>query len=278
MDHEREYNNRARVPAWSEIFGEWQRRSATLRGAVAAADLGVPYGPTERQFLDILWPDTSRNAPVLLYIHGGYWQYSHPRDVTFVAEGCLANGVAVALAGYDLAPDVPLATIIRQVRGAAVTLHHRVRKRLAVAGHSAGGHLAAALTATSWHDLDTRGPDDLITAGLGIAGVYDVVPLVPTSMNEKLRLTPDEAERLSPIHWPVPEGRSFTAVAGGAESDEFRRQARDVAAHWASAGCAAEAFEVADANHFTVVEQMADPASPMVQRIVGYARDAAARG
>lgn len=278
MDHEGEYNNRARVPAWSEIFEDWRRRSAALRGTVGAADLGVPYGPTERQFLDILWPDTSRDAPVLLYIHGGYWQYSHPRDVTFVAEGCLAHGVAVAFAGYDLAPDVPLATIIRQVRGAAVTLHHRVRKRLAVAGHSAGGHLAAALTATSWHDLDTRGPDDLVAGGLGISGVYDVVPLVQTSMNEKLRLTPEEAERLSPVHWPVPEGRRFTAVAGGAESDEFRRQARDLAARWRAEGREADALEVADANHFTVVEQMADPASPMVRRVVEEARNAAARG
>lgn len=278
MDHEGEYNNRARVPAWSEIFEDWRRRSTTLRGTVGAADLGVPYGPTERQFLDILWPDTSRDAPVLLYIHGGYWQYSHPRDVTFVAEGCLAHGVAVAFAGYDLAPDVPLATIIRQVRGAAVTLHHRVRKRLAVAGHSAGGHLAAALTATSWHDLDTRGPDDLVAGGLGISGVYDVVPLVQTSMNEKLRLTPEEAERLSPVHWPVPEGRRFTAAAGGAESDEFRRQARDLAARWRAQGREADALEVADANHFTVVEQMADPASPMVRRVVEEARNAAARG
>ncbi|WP_164738551.1 alpha/beta hydrolase [Aquabacter cavernae] len=277
MDHEREYNNRARVPAWSEIFEDWRQRSAQLRGTVAAADLGVPYGPTERQILDILWPDTGRDAPVVLYIHGGYWQYSHPRDVSFVAQGCLANGVAVALAGYDLAPDVPLATIIRQVRGAAVTLHHRVRKRLAVAGHSAGGHLSAALTATAWHDLDTRGPDDLVTGGIGISGVYDVAPLVHTSMNDKLRLTEDEAERLSSIRWPVPAGRSFAAFAGGAESDEFRRQARDLAAHWSAAGVAAEAHEVADANHFTVVEQMADPASLMVQRLVALARDAAGR-
>lgn len=277
MNHEREYNNRARVPAWPSISEAWRQRSAHLRGAVAAADLGVPYGPTARQFLDILWPDTNRDAPVLLYIHGGYWQYSHPRDVTFVAEGCLANGVAVALAGYDLAPDAPLAAIIRQVRGAAVTLHHRVRKRLAVAGHSAGGHLAAALTATAWHEIDTRGADDLVAGGVGIAGVYEVAPLVPTSMNEALRLSEAEAERLSPIAWPVPAGRTFTAFAGGDESEEFRRQARDLAARWSAAGIDAGAEEVPGANHFTVVEQMADPASRMVQRAVACARDAAGR-
>lgn len=277
MDHEHEYNNRARVPEWADILSDWTRRSAALRGAAAAADLGVPYGPTKRQILDILWPDTSRAAPVALYIHGGYWQASHPRDVSFVAEGCLAHGVAVALAGYDLAPDVPLSTIISELRGAAVTLYHRVRRRVAVAGHSAGGHLAAALTATSWHELDTRGPDDIVTGGLGISGVYEVAPLVRTSLNEKLRLTEDEALRLSPAHWDVPPGRRFKAFVGAQESDEFRRQARDLAAGWTEKGTATAAHEVPDANHFTVVEEMADPSSPMVAALVAEARAAAER-
>ncbi|MEP9375755.1 alpha/beta hydrolase [Aquabacter sp. CN5-332] len=277
MDHEREYNNRARVPEWPRISEEWRQRSAALRGSAAAADLGIPHGPTQRQILDILWPDTSRSAPVVLYIHGGYWQYSHPRDVTFVAEGCLAHGVAVALAGYDLVPDVPLGTIINELRGAAVTLYHRVRRRLAVAGHSAGGHLAAALTATRWHELDTRGPDDIITGGLGISGVYEVEPLVKTSMNEKLRLTEDEARRLSPAFWDVPADRSFQAFVGAEESDEFRRQARDLVAGWGQKGATTASHEVAGTNHFTVVSEMANPQSAMVAALVAKARAAAAR-
>lgn len=278
MDFEHEYNNRARVPEWTDISADWRARSARLRGEVAAADLGIPYGSTQRQTLDILWPDTGRDAPVVLYIHGGYWQYGHPRDVTFAAEGCLAHGVAVALPGYDLAPDVPLSTILAELRAAAVTLHHRVRRRLAVAGHSAGGHLAAALTATSWHTLDTRGPDDLVTGGVGISGVYEVEPLIHTSINDKLRLSAEEATRLSPALWDVPAGRSFAAFAGGAESDEFRRQAHDLATVWTAKGLPTQAHEVAGANHFTVVEQMADPASLMVERLVAAAREAAGRG
>lgn len=278
MDFEHEYNNRARVPEWTEFFEDWRARSARLRGGIGAADLGIPYGPTQRQFLDILWPDTSRDAPVVMHIHGGYWQYGHPRDVSFVAEGCLAHGVAVAMPGYDLAPDVPLATILAEMRSAAVTLHHRVRRRLAVSGHSAGGHLAAALTATSWHTLDTRGPDDLVTGGIGLSGVYEVEPLVHTSMNDKLRLSSDEAVRLSPALWDVPADRSFAAFAGGAESDEFRRQAHDLARVWTGKGLPTEAHEVAGANHFSIVEQMADPQSLMVASLVAAARAAAERG
>ncbi len=278
MDYESEYNNRARVPEWSEIFEDWKTRSATLRGQAAAADLGVPHGPTPRLILDILWPDTSRTAPVVLYIHGGYWQYSHPRDVSFVAQGLLENGVAVALAGYDLAPDAPLATIINQVRGAAVTLYHRINRRVAVAGHSAGGHLAAALTATRWHELDVRGPDDIVTAGVGISGVYEVAPLVQTSMNDKLRLSQDEAERLSPVFWDVPKDRVFEAYVGGEESAELRRQAHDLAATWAAKGVETSYHAIEGANHFTVVEQMADPRSALVTTLAAQARDAAARG
>lgn len=278
MDLEKEYNNRARVPEWLDIFHDWQARSARLRGSVAAADLGIPYGSTQRQFLDILWPDTSRDVPVVMHIHGGYWQYGHPRDVSFAAEGCLAHGVAVALPGYDLAPDVPLATILNEIRAAAVTLHHRVRKRIAVCGHSAGGHLAAALTATSWHTLDTRGPDDLVTGGVGISGVFEVEPLVHTSMNDKLRLSSEEAVRLSPALWDVPAGRTFAAFAGGAESGEFHRQARDLATIWSGKGLPTEAHIVPEANHFTVVEQMADKDSLMVARLVAAARAAAERG
>lgn len=277
MDFEVEYNNRARVPDWADIFADWQARSVRMRGEAVAADLGIPYGPTARQILDIVWPETGRDAPVVLLIHGGYWQYMHPRDLTFAAEGLLKNGIGVALAGYDLAPDVPLDTIVSQLRGAAVCLYHRIRRRFAVTGHSAGGHLAACLTATRWQELDTRGPDDIVPAGAGISGVYEVEPLVQTSMNERLHLTDDEARRLSPALWDLPPGRRFETFTGGLESAEFLRQGRDLAAGWATQGAVTAAHVVEGTNHFTVVEQLADPASALVACLADMARDAAAR-
>ena len=279
MDYETEYNNRARVPAFAAtMLADWQARSAQMRGSAAAADLGIPHGPTGRQIIDVIWPDTSRQAPVAFFIHGGYWQAMHPRDVTFAAQGCLAHGVAVAFPGYDLVPDVPLATIVSEVRGAAVTLFHRIRRRFAVAGHSAGGHLAAALTATAWAELDPRGPDDITPFGVGISGAYEVEPLVHTSMNDKLRLSQDEARRLSPTFWQVPAGRAFETFTGGEESAEFLRQGRDLAAKWAAQGVATAAHVVDGANHFTVVEELANPQSPLVERLVAKARAAAEVG
>ncbi len=272
MDYEAEYDNRARVPNFADIVADWTERSARLRGSVAAADLGIPHGPSARQILDILWPDTTRQAPMVLFFHGGYWQRQHPRELTFVAEGCLAHGVAVALAGYDLAPNVPLRTIVSQARGAAVCLHHRIKRRMVVSGHSAGGHLAAALTATRWHDIDERGADDLVTAGVGLSGVYELEPLLSTRLNDALRLGEAEAQRLSPSLWPVPAGRQFSAVVGAEESGEFLRQSHDLAAAWRAQGIAADSATVPGANHFTIVNQLADPASALVARLVDLAR------
>ncbi|MFS8036210.1 alpha/beta hydrolase [Xanthobacter sp. AM11] len=275
MDYEVEYNNRARVSDHPAIFERWAKSSAAFRGAAVAADLGVPYGPDPRQFLDIFWPAPDRQAPVALFIHGGYWQSLHPRDFSFAAAGCLAHGVALALAGYDLAPLVPVGTILAQVRAATLTLYRLVGHPIAVSGHSAGGHLAAALAATSWRELDVDTPDDIVPAGIGISGVYDLEPLIATQMNKALHLDAEEARRLSPVLWPLPPGRVFETFAGGAESAEFLRQGRDLAAAWAARGARTACHEVAGANHFTVVDALADPSSHMVRRLVEMAQSVA---
>lgn len=275
MDYEAEYNNRARVPEYAEIIARWIRDSAAFRGQAAVADLGVPYGPSPRQTLDIIWPATSRSAPLALFIHGGYWRWQSPRDFTFIASACLAHGVGLALAGYDLAPQVPLGTILAQARAAAITLHRLVGRRFAVCGHSAGAHLAAALTATAWRQIDVDTPDDMVPAGLGLSGVYDLEPLLSTTVNEDLKLDAVEAKRLSPILWDVPAGRTFEAFVGDLESAEFRRQSRDLSTAWAAKGVDTFHQEVEGANHFTIVDGLADPSSLMVRRIVDLARAAA---
>lgn len=141
-------------------------------------------------------------------------------------------------------------------------------------GHSAGGHLTAMLMATDWRGLDPALPADLVPAGLPISGVFELEPLLPTTIAAALRLTPEEARRLSPRYLPPPPaGAALHAVVGGAESDEFRRQTHDFAAAW---GGSRE--EIPGANHFTVLEPLTDPASPLVARAAGMAALPAAGG
>ena len=274
MDLEAEYNNRARVPEHPAILEGWARDAAAYRAARRdSAELDLAYGPGERERLDLFWPEAAgatRDAPIALFIHGGYWQALDRSWVSHCARGLNARGVAVAIPSYDLCPAVTVAHILDQMRAAAAFLHRRHGRRLLAAGHSAGGHLAAMLMATDWRPLAPALPADLVPAGLPISGLFELEPLLPTTIARALRLDAAEARALSPRWLPAPRsGDTATmlhAVVGGAESTEFIRQTRDFAAAW---GGSWEALP--GANHFTVLAPLSDPASALVARAAAMA-------
>jgi arylformamidase len=152
------------------------------------------------------------------------------------------------------------------MRAALVFLHKRFGRRMLVLGHSAGGHLAACMIATDW---TKRGaPADLVPAGMGISGLYDLAPLVHTAMNADWKLTDAEAKRLSPILMPAPKGKTFDCVVGGIESAEFLRQSRELAEVWGKEGLTTRYEAPAGIHHFTVIEPLADGNSAMVSRLL----------
>ncbi len=221
VDYEAEYNNRARVPEHPEIFARWSKEAAAFRDAANAeecAALGMSYGASKRQTIDLFFPDESGTTPLAMFIHGGYWRSLDPSQFSHMARGLNARGVAVAVVGYDLCPQVTVAAIIDQIRGACLYLWGRFHQRIFVYGHSAGGHLAAAMTATDWKARDPKAPADLVPAAYSISGVFDLAPLVGISMNADLRLDEEEARRVSPLFWQVSAGRSLDAVVGANES------------------------------------------------------------
>jgi arylformamidase len=272
VDYEAEYNNRARVPEHVEIFARWHRDAEVYRAQARNAKLGLSYGPSPRQIID-LFPaaNDGPQTPLVLFIHGGWWRTLDPREFSHMAAGPNANGVTVAVVGYDLCPAVSIADIVGQMRAAALYLWRERRQRMLVAGHSAGGHLSACLTATEWQALDPGAPNDLVPAGYAISGLFDLAPLMQTSMNADFKLTEQSARALSPIYWHVPAGRTLDAVVGGNESAEFLRQSRIIADAWQ--GKAQTRYEaVAGKNHFDVIEALADPNSAMTRRVVELAR------
>ena len=193
-----------------------------------------------------------------------------------MAKGPNAHGVGVGVVGYDLCPQVTVATIIEEMRAACLFLWRRYGQRITAYGSSAGGHLVACLVATDFSKLDADAPADLVPAGYAISGVYDAAPAVQISVNQDLHLTADEARRISPVHWRVPPGRTFDAVVGGLESSEFFRQAKDIVAAWGAQGVATRYGEIAGTNHFTITDPLADPDSAMTARVVEMARGVAA--
>src|SRR5919202_1812750 len=185
MDYEAEYDNRARVPEHAAI-------------TEAYAELDIAYGPSERQRLDLFWPDAPEPAGLAVFVHGGYWQRNARDGFSHMARGANAHGIAVAVPGYDLCPAVTVDDIVNQIRACCRFLWQRFGKRLVVAGHSAGGHLAAAMVATDWPALDATLPADLVPAGLTISGVFELAPLTRTSINDALGLDEAAARAASP--------------------------------------------------------------------------------
>src|ERR1700676_751 len=275
IDYEAEYNNRARVPEHVEIFARWVREAENYRADMlkaGRAQLGLCYGDTPRQYVDLFLPEAGEAAPLAIFIHGGWWRSLDPSMFSQSARGLNARGVAVAVAGYDLCPIVSIADIIEQTRRACAFLWQRFGRPMFVYGHSAGGHLAAAMVATDWPSLYPKAPADLVPAGYSISGVFDLAPLVGVSINQDLRLSPEEARRVSPLYWPLPSARIFHAVVGGLESSEFKRQSQAIAQTWRQAGAQTRYQEIAGTNHYTVIDALADPQSAMAGRVAELAR------
>jgi arylformamidase len=275
LDYETEYNNRARVPEHAEIFLRWAAEAENYRAErlkAGRAELGLSYGDTPRQTIDLLLPDAPDSAPLAMFVHGGWWRSLEPSSFSQMARGLNTRGIAVAVAGYDLCPNITIADIIEQIRRACVFLWQRQSRRLLVYGHSAGGHLASAMVATDWNSLYPKAPADLVPAGYAISGVFDLAPLVGISVNQDLRLDDAEARRLSTAFWQPGPGRTFDAVAGGLESGEFKRQSRLIADSWRQAGVPTRYEEIPGMNHFTVIDALADPQSAMVARVAELAQ------
>ena len=277
IDYEAEYNNRARVPEHPEIFARWARDSEFFRADMlknGRAELGLFYGDEPRQYIDLFLPQAGEAAPLALFVHGGWWRSLDPSFYSQVARGPTAHGIAVAVAGYDLCPNVSIADIIEQIRRACLFVWQRFNRRVFIYGHSAGGHLAAAMVATDWASLYPKAPADLVPAGYSVSGVFDLAPLVGISVNQDLRLDAAEARKVSPVFWPLQPGRSFDAVVGGLESSEFKRQSWLIMETWQSV--AQMRFEeIPGTNHFTVVDALADPQSAMTARVTELAMSVA---
>jgi arylformamidase len=280
VDYEAEYNNRARVPEHAEIFARWIRegedyRVETLKAG--RAELGLSYGDTPRQTVDLFFSAADETAPLAIFVHGGWWRSLDASMFSQMARGLNTNGVTVAVAGYDLCPNVAIADIIEQIRRACIFMWQRYNRPMLLVGHSAGGHLAGAMVATDWPALYPKAPADLVPAGYAISGVFDLAPLVGISVNQDLKLDATAARNVSPLYWPIRPGRVFDAVCGGLESDEFKRQSHTLAETWRQAGATTRSGEIAGTNHFTVIDALADPQSAMTARVTELARNIGAR-
>lgn len=271
LDYEAEYNNRARVPEHPQIIAAWERDAAAYREA-APCELDLAYGDTARSRLDLFHPEREApEAPLCVFIHGGYWQALDRKAFSHMARGPNGRGLAVAVPSYDLCPETTVGAIIEQMHRCCLWLWRHTGRPLVVFGHSAGGHLTAAMLASDWPALEPRAPRRLVSAGVPISGLFELEPLCGTSINQALGLTPEMARAASPLFWPAPDGTRLVAYVGANESTEYHRQSETLCERWGNEGVDARCAGVAGANHFTVVDGLADPADEMVETLAAMA-------
>ena len=274
--YEGQYNNRLSIPDAADCNARGVLRSTAARARLASR-LDLAYGPSPRQRID-LYPAAAPGAPILSFIHGGYWRSRDKSEFAFIAEPFVAAGITVAMPEYDLAPAVTVGTIVEQMVAAHAWLYRHAgehgadRSRLFVAGHSAGGHLAAMMAATRWNEIDPELPADLVKGAYAVSGVFDLMPMLHFSFNADIRLDAASAKAMSPIEhcpaWPVP----VRTAAGALESDEFRRQCRTLAERWPAS--VKGHMDVPGCHHLSVAEALADPGNALFESV----RDFVLRG
>jgi len=268
-----QYNNRARIPEHPQIFERWARASALSREGMTC-HLDVRYGDGQNETLDV-FPSARVNAPVLVFIHGGWWRSLDKSDHSFLAPSLVDKGAIVVMPNYALCPgtDVQPVSIesitLQMVRALAwvyrnAALYGADPRCIAVAGHSAGAHLAAMMLSCDWKAVADDLPAQLVSLALGISGVYDLEPIRQTPfLQADLRLTPESALKLSPACFRKPKGQLYAAV-GALESEEFLRQNSVIQQAWGM-DTVPVCEAIPDTHHMNVLHDLADPEGRLQQ-------------
>ncbi len=261
-----QYDNRARVADSAQILERWTR-AAQLSREKSVCRLDLAYGPHASERLDLFPAQTEHSAlaPVLVFIHGGYWRALDKADHSFLAPVFTDEGAMVVIPNYALCPGVSMEHIpLQLVQALAWVWRHAAEhggdpNQIVLVGHSAGGHLAAMLACCDWKAVAPDLPRHLVKGVLSISGLHDLEPLRHApSLQRDLRLDADAVRRLSPVSFPAPDETPVYCVVGAKESEEFKRQNGLLRQAW-GARSVPICEEVPGLDHFSILHDLANP-------------------
>ena len=279
-DLDREYNVRAALPEHPQIFARWAERGALTR-RLRACLTDLPYGETPAERLDF-FPTQREAAPLLVFIHGGYWRSLDKSDFSWLVPPFVQHGIALALLNYGLAPATPIEDMVRQQLKALAWLYRNGDRlgfdpeRIVVCGHSAGAHLTAMMMAAQWPVYAPDLPPTLVKGGLALSGIYDLAPRVDAPfVTVDLHLDITRAHTLSPASLPPATTAPLITAVGELESSEFQRQSKLIGRAWSDV--LVRHLPVAGAHHLSIVDQLASPASLLFDAALELIRESKRR-
>jgi arylformamidase len=263
------YETARRVPDVGDFVARFEARSEAARQQLPCR-LDVAYGEHPRERLDVFGA-ASPDAPVLLFFHGGYWRASTKERYSYVAQGVVPLGIALAVVEYALIPTVTMGELLDQCRRAVAHVHAHAaelgcdRQRIHLSGHSAGGQIVAMLHATDWEQWGV--PAEAIRGGMALSGIFELEPMRDCYLNDTLQLSEDDLARHSPVRLPPSLHAPLHLSVGEDEGAEFIRQTRVMQAHWEGRGVPVDAAILPGHHHYSLVESLGDPGSELLRAL-----------
>jgi len=254
------YNNSKAVPESKAMFDGWVERSQAFRAAHPEY-LDISYGPLEREKIDYF--SAGKNTPVVIFIHGGFWQMRSKNDFAFIADHFLKEGISVAMVGYPLAPQANMDEIVSSSKKAVEFIGNHVAQwggnpnQVILTGWSSGGHL----TITSMDSIKMK-------AAIPISGIYELEPLIGSYLNTNLKMDQAIADKNSPMMHVPPGKTPIYIFVGGAELSEMRRQSHDFAKKIAKTAHPNSFVEIPGKNHYTMLVELEQPTGLIHQKIL----------
>ena len=270
-DLEVQYDIAGTIESLDVYHAEYGGLSAKA-GERLGGKLDISYGDDPLQSLDA-FPTANSGAPILMFIHGGYWAAGDKAGYRFPADTFHDAGAVWAPINYRLAPAASLDDIVHDVRSAVAWVYNNAAEiggdagQLYVFGHSAGGHLAAMTLASGWQS-DYGLPDDVVKGGAPCSGLHDLNPFLHTSQKGYLNLDEAGVSRLSPMQNLPRAGLPMVMAWGGKETDEFMRQSADYAAACQAGGANVSTHPFPEHNHFSLASELTNPASPLTASLI----------